>query len=443
MAEEEAKSELADHPAPDDAAPAPKKRRSALDAAPAEAAGAETSSAASAASAAAPAEAGKSLADGSVPASGQTAPPPADEQAAYVPRREIKQPSTEQVAAASDSPAIRHGITAEESAKDQVLSETISVPRSCLGLIIGKGGAEIKSLQIKSGAMIEVSRTGDQSGPTADMVIMGPREEVDVAKGLIADLVKSDASARGASAASLSQGGAADGPKVEDTIAIPSRHVGCVIGKGGDTIKMLQDGSKAAINVTKDSDTMAGAPTRNITLTGTRQAVDDATRMISEIVTQADAGRAPQGAQVAVICGLANPNAPQVGAALRSSYNSQYTHHTTPSGFVEDTYMIPNDCVGMVIGKGGQQIQMFQQQSGARIQVNTAARACDCSSCAAFSHRRRCCCRCRRTPTHRPVRRSAPCTSWALRRPSPRRGSCCASRWRSRICARGGTGPRR
>ena len=26
-----------------------------------------------------------------------------------------------------------HGITAEESAKDQVLSETISVPRSCLG----------------------------------------------------------------------------------------------------------------------------------------------------------------------------------------------------------------------------------------------------------------------------------------------------------------------
>ena len=77
---------------------------------------------------------------------------------------------------------------------------------------------------------------------------------------------------------------------------------------------------------------------------------------------------------MAVICGLANPNAPQVGAALRSSYNSQYTHHTTPSGFVEDTYMIPNDCVGMVIGKGGQQIQLFQQQSGARIQVT--ARAC-------------------------------------------------------------------
>ena len=131
-AQEGAKSELADHPAPaDSAAPPPKKRRSAWDTAPVESPAAEAPAAAG----------GKSLADyeqewqqsggtrgampGFVPASGQTAPPPADEQAAYVPRREIKQPNTEQVAAASDNPAIRHGIGAEEAAKDQVLSETI------------------------------------------------------------------------------------------------------------------------------------------------------------------------------------------------------------------------------------------------------------------------------------------------------------------------------
>ena len=93
-----------------------------------------------------------------------------------------------------------------------------------------------------------------------------------------------------------------------------------MIGKGGDTIKMLQDGSRAKIQVTKDSDTMAGDPQRQITITGTRQAVDDATRMISEIVTQSDAGRAPQGAQVAVICGLANTA--NVATALNAAANT-------------------------------------------------------------------------------------------------------------------------
>ena len=42
---------------------------------------------------------------------------------------------------------------------------------------------------------------------------------------------------------------------------------------------------------------------------------------------------------------------------------------------VKETVMIPNDCVGIVIGKGGAQIQLLQQQSGARIQMQKDADA--------------------------------------------------------------------
>ena len=63
---------------------------------------------------------------------------------------------------------------------------------------------------------------------------------------------------------------------------------------------------------------------------------------------------------------------------------------------------------GVIIGKGGQQIQMFQQQSGARIQVTTAARARDRA----------------RDPEHEPGRLGArlPAHERGRREPQPRVG---------------------
>ncbi|XP_058786079.1 uncharacterized protein LOC131660779 [Vicia villosa] len=125
-------------------------------------------------------------------------------------------------------------------------------------------------------------------------------------------------------------------------IEIPNGRVGVLIGKGGETIKYLQMQSGAKIQVTRDMDADPNSTTRMVELMGTSEAVASAEKLINEVLAEAEAGAS-------------------VGGGTRRM--------AAQSGGDEFSMQIPNNKVGLIIGKGGETIKSMQASTGARIQV--------------------------------------------------------------------------
>ncbi|AES73389.2 putative K domain-containing protein [Medicago truncatula] len=124
-------------------------------------------------------------------------------------------------------------------------------------------------------------------------------------------------------------------------IEIPNGRVGVLIGKGGETIKYLQMQSGAKIQVTRDMDADPNSQTRMVELMGTPDAVSSAEKLINEVLAEAEAGASGGGTRRMV----------------------------AQSGGDEFVMQIPNNKVGLIIGKGGETIKSMQASTGARIQV--------------------------------------------------------------------------
>ncbi|KAL6985514.1 hypothetical protein U1Q18_018890 [Sarracenia purpurea var. burkii] len=127
-------------------------------------------------------------------------------------------------------------------------------------------------------------------------------------------------------------------PGASKKIGIPNGRVGVIIGKGGETIKYLQLQSGAKIQVTRDMDADPNSPTRMVELTGTPDQIAKAEQLIHEVLSEAEAG----------------------GSGRVTGQ---------PSGSEQFVMKVPNNRVGLVIGKGGETIKNMQARSGARIQV--------------------------------------------------------------------------
>uniref|UniRef100_A0A2P2LSF2 Uncharacterized protein MANES_16G078700 n=2 Tax=Rhizophora mucronata TaxID=61149 RepID=A0A2P2LSF2_RHIMU len=124
-------------------------------------------------------------------------------------------------------------------------------------------------------------------------------------------------------------------------IDIPNGRVGVIIGKGGETIKYLQLQSGAKIQVTRDMDADPNSPTRSVELMGTPEQISKAEQLINEVLVEADAGGS--------------------GTVSRK--------FTGQGGSEHYVMRVPNNKVGLVIGKGGETIKNMQARTGARIQV--------------------------------------------------------------------------
>ncbi|KAH6783853.1 KH domain-containing protein [Perilla frutescens var. hirtella] len=131
-------------------------------------------------------------------------------------------------------------------------------------------------------------------------------------------------------------------PGPSKRIEIPNGRVGVIIGKGGETIKYLQLQSGAKIQVTRDLDADPGSTTRGVELMGTPDQIAKAEQLINDVLSEADAG----------------------GSGIVSRRLTGQ-----PSGADQFVLQIPNNKVGLVIGKGGETIKNMQARSGARIQV--------------------------------------------------------------------------
>eukprot|EP00249_Psilotum_nudum_P015012 c25119_g1_i2 orf=307-2619(+) len=126
-------------------------------------------------------------------------------------------------------------------------------------------------------------------------------------------------------------------------IDIPNHRVGLVIGKGGETIKYLQQQSGARIQVTRDSDHDPNVQARQVELMGTPEQINSAEQLINDVIAEAAAGGS--GALIGHGFGGGGPPGEQV------------------------QINVPSSKIGLIIGRGGETIRSLQSRSGARIQL--------------------------------------------------------------------------
>ncbi|OAY70353.1 Far upstream element-binding protein 3, partial [Ananas comosus] len=126
-------------------------------------------------------------------------------------------------------------------------------------------------------------------------------------------------------------------------IEVPNNKVGVLIGKAGETIKFLQINSGAKIQITRDAQADPQSSTRPVELIGSLESINKAEKLIRDVIAEADAGGSP--------------------ALVAKGFG------TVQSGAEQIEIQVPNEKVGLVIGKGGETIKNLQTRSGARIQL--------------------------------------------------------------------------
>lgn len=207
-------------------------------------------------------------------------------------------------------------------------NETISVESSFVGLIIGRGGETLKRIESESGTRVQFLEV-DQSSSVRFCRIQGPPSSRQRAKAEIQAIISESNSApprcgsnaRGMPERPPPRGTLTEGDTVQ--IMVPDRTVGLIIGRGGETIRDLQDRSGCRVNIVNENQSVNGL--RPVNLKGSAEAKQKAKELILEIV-ESDTRQPP------------NP-------VPRASSGQD-------SGRVVDSIFIPPDAVGLIIGKG-------------------------------------------------------------------------------------------
>jgi far upstream element-binding protein len=176
----------------------------------------------------------------------------------------------------------------------------IMVPDRTVGLIIGRGGETIRDLQERSGCHINIVGESKSVNGLRPVNLIGSREAAARAKDFIMEIVDSDSRGDGPASGTKKPAGASrnDGPprdytggggsgggaadKITDAIYVPSDAVGMIIGKGGETIREMQNVTGCKINVAQSSG--PGEVQREIALVGTRESIAQAKLAIDEKV---------------------------------------------------------------------------------------------------------------------------------------------------------------
>ncbi|ORZ05943.1 hypothetical protein BCR41DRAFT_174285 [Lobosporangium transversale] len=228
------------------------------------------------------------------------------------------------------------------------IQEEMPVPGNLVGLIIGRGGENLKRIERETGCRVQFSQDGNPGDRERFVNILGQPAGIVDAKRQIQEIIASSQTGERHGGGGYTSGGgygngnygiSANGSYgrggTTATIQIPSTKVGLVIGRGGETIRDLQDRSGARIAVTPTPNDH-NSPNRTVSITGDDSAIERAKALVEEIVSD---------------------------MAPRAGHSSGY--QTTPPV----TITVPQDAIGLVIGRGGETVKQLQIQSRAKIQV--------------------------------------------------------------------------
>jgi far upstream element-binding protein len=240
----------------------------------------------------------------------------------------------------------------------------LKVPNPLVGLVIGKGGEQIQKMQSQTGVHVQITREQDMKpGDThRSIVLKGSPEAVAECKRMIDEVINS----RTQNAASaLGQPKAHTSREMDHAfivkVKVPNNKVGIIIGKGGVTIKMIQERTRAQVQIPSGPDE-DNPNLRTLSIGGdSREAVEAAQMEITVALQQsAQASGVPLGASV--------------GAGVGMGVNSQYPSLQTTLAQVQTIYVqVPDDKVGVMIGKAGVTIKELQSRLRVKISIPQAA----------------------------------------------------------------------
>uniref|UniRef100_A0AAY4BAS4 K Homology domain-containing protein n=1 Tax=Denticeps clupeoides TaxID=299321 RepID=A0AAY4BAS4_9TELE len=204
------------------------------------------------------------------------------------------------------------------------------VPDGMVGFIIGRGGEQISRLQQESGCKIQIAP--DSGGmPERSVTLTGAPDSILTAKRLLSEIVE-----KGRPAPAFHHN---DGPGMSvQEVLIPASKAGLVIGKGGETIKQLQERAGVKMVMIQDGPQNTGAD-KPLRISGDPFKVQQAKEMVMDLIR--DQGFREQ----------------------RGEYGSRMG-----GGGESLDVPVPRFAVGIVIGRNGEMIKKIQNDTGVRIQ---------------------------------------------------------------------------
>ncbi|MBN3319427.1 FUBP3 protein, partial [Atractosteus spatula] len=214
-----------------------------------------------------------------------------------------------------------------------IMTEDFKVPDKMVGFIIGRGGEQITRIQLESGCKIQIA--ADSGGMMErPCTLTGTPESIEQAKRLLGQIVDRCRNGPGFHSEP-------DGNSAIQEILIPASKVGLVIGKGGDTIKQLQERTGVKMIMIQDGPMPTGAD-KPLRITGDPYKVQVCLQeeLVAEIIRDKDQGDFRSG---------------------RSDFGSRL-------GGSSLDVAVPRFAVGIVIGRNGEMIKKIQNDAGVRIQ---------------------------------------------------------------------------
>lgn len=143
-------------------------------------------------------------------------------------------------------------------------------------------------------------------------------------------------------------------------IMVPDKTVGLIIGRGGETIRDLQERSGCHVNIVGEAKSVNGL--RPVNLIGSREAAAHAKEMIMEIVqSDSKTGGNKEQAPPSRATGRDANHGGGYGGSMGAGNNGETSN---------DSIYVPSEAVGMIIGKGGETIKDIQSTTGCKINVS-------------------------------------------------------------------------
>ena len=252
----------------------------------------------------------------------------------------------------------------------QVTSEQVMVPDKMVGLIIGKGGEQITRLQAETGCKIQMA--ADSGGmPERLCTLTGPMSAIAQAKVMIEGIIANEGAGGqrpGGGPGGMPGGGPGGVPGGGGgghfEIMIPGHKVGLVIGKGGETIKLLQEQTGAKMIIIQESNQQADQ--KPLRITGAPEQVELAKAEVFKILNAND-NRGGMGVNRGGYGGGAGR-----GRGGGGGGGAGWPSNGAGGDKVEYV-MVSSNKVGLVIGKGGETIKSINQASGAHVEIDRNA----------------------------------------------------------------------
>ncbi|KAG9517750.1 eukaryotic type KH-domain (KH-domain type I), partial [Aureobasidium melanogenum] len=251
-------------------------------------------------------------------------------------------------------------------------SDTISVKSALVGLIIGRNGENLRRVESESGARVQFIPAKEPNAVNRQCTITGPPQAREIAKQEIFRVMDENGGSvppeRGPSMGRPQQ------PVMQQRdqqpalregensvqIMVPDKTVGLIIGRGGETIRDLQERSGCHVNIVSENKSINGM--RPVNLIGSPEAARIAKEMILEIV-ESDV-RPPPGHP-----GHQPAHQDSRGPASFDPYRGGVGNDRGGNDKITEEIYVPSEAVGMIIGKGGETIKDMQATTGCKINV--------------------------------------------------------------------------